>query len=340
MRKSCAVVVRVFDGEAPYLQSFIDHHCRIGVDQIYVVVAPGSAPLCRDILAKNNLFVIESDGQRVRDATEHVREDYVAVIDADEYLHPDLIDFIQQESFQSLAMPWRMTATLDADGFASSSKRFFTFPQIKSVTRTRNLVRLGLHSSNSKGKGARLGIRNGLSFPVHHYYLRGLDDLLLKEGGVVKRTLSRSSGRRSVALGSRAAGPGPGVDAFPSRHARVAYVLRMQESMPMEQDPYTLSIDQSMLDQLRDDADQQTRAIRTELLASVNNIKDVFLESTIREQIINLQLCLDDDPVRTSFQKRVLNVLKADCRVQQAWPRRLLAYLQSLRRSAGNDPEA
>ena len=339
MSKSCAVVVRAFDGEAPYLQSFIDHHRRIGIDQFYVVLAPDAAPLCRSIVAKNDLCVIESDGQRVRDATDRVREDYVAVIDADEYLHPDLINFIQQESFQSLAMPWRMTATLDADGFASPSKRFFTFPQIKSVTRTRNLVRLGLHSSNSKGKGARLGIRDGLSFPVHHYYLRGLDDLLLKEGGVVKRTLSRSSGRRSVALGRRAAGPGRSVESFPSRHARVAYVLRMLESMPMEQDPYSLSIDQSMLDQLRDDADQQTRAIRNELLASVNNIKDVFLESTIRQQIINLQLCLDGDPARTSFQKRVLNVLKADCRARQAWPRRLLGYVQSRCWSSGDEGE-
>ena len=57
MRNSCAVVVRAFDGEAPYLQSFIDHHRRIGVDQFYVVLAPGAAPLCRDILAKNNLSV-------------------------------------------------------------------------------------------------------------------------------------------------------------------------------------------------------------------------------------------------------------------------------------------
>lgn len=340
MSKSFAVVVRAFDGEAPYLQSFIDHHRRIGVDQFYVVLAPDTAPLCRAIAAENDLCVIESDGQRVRDATDHVREDYVAVIDADEYLHPALIDFIEQESFQSLAMPWRMTATLDADGFASPSKRFFTFPQIKSVMRTRHLVRLGLHSSNSKGKGARLGIRDGLSFPVHHYYLRGLDDLLLKEGGVVKRTLSRSSGRRSVELGSLADGPGHSVESFPSRHARVAYVLRMLESMPMEQDPYSLSIDQSMLDQLRDDADQQTKAIRNELLASVNSIKDVFLESTIREQIINLQLCLEGDPARTSFQKRVLNVLKADCRLRQAWPRRLSAYLQSLRWSSRDDGEA
>ena len=40
------------------------------------------------------------------------------------------IPFIQEEEFQSLAMPWRMTATLSDSGFESGLKRFFVFPQI------------------------------------------------------------------------------------------------------------------------------------------------------------------------------------------------------------------
>ena len=31
-------------------------------------------------------------------------------------------------------MPWLMTATISAPGFKSSLKRFFVFPQIKSVS--------------------------------------------------------------------------------------------------------------------------------------------------------------------------------------------------------------
>ena len=112
----------------------------------------------------------------------------MAVIDADEYLHPDLLPFIQEEKFQSLAMPWRMTTTISDSGFESSLKRFFVFPQIKSVMRTRSLTGLGLHRSGTK-RGARcLGLKEGLAFPVHHYNLRGLDDLMLKEGGAVSYT--------------------------------------------------------------------------------------------------------------------------------------------------------
>ena len=91
---SFAIVVRVFDGEAPYLQSFIDHHRRLGVEGFYPVVSPGGALLCREILARNGISFYESDGQRIGFVQDLIREDYVAVIDADEYLHPDLFSFL------------------------------------------------------------------------------------------------------------------------------------------------------------------------------------------------------------------------------------------------------
>ena len=94
---SFAIVVRVFDGEAPYLQSFIDHHRRLGVDAFYPVLAPGGAPLCREIFARNGIAFHESDGQRISSVQDLIREDYVAVVDADEYLHPGLFDFLVEK---------------------------------------------------------------------------------------------------------------------------------------------------------------------------------------------------------------------------------------------------
>jgi hypothetical protein len=163
--KSCAIVVRVFDVEAPYLQSFIDHHRSIGIDQFYPVIAPRGAPLCREILSRNQLGFTEVEGQKIGAVRGLIKEDYVAVIDADEYLHPDLLPFIQEEVFQSLAMPWRMTATLSDSGFESGLKRFFDFPQIKSVMRTRSLTGLGLHRSGTKGAWTLFGFERGLGLP-------------------------------------------------------------------------------------------------------------------------------------------------------------------------------
>ena len=118
-----------------------------------------------------------------------------------------------------------MIATLSDLGFESSLKQFFVFPQIKSVMRTRTLTGLGLHRSGTRGSGRCLDLKEGLPFPVHHYYLRGLDDLMLKEGGVMKHTLAHSTGRKSAALGDGSTGNK--LIAFPSRHARVAYLLKV-----------------------------------------------------------------------------------------------------------------
>ena len=166
---SFAIVVRVFDGEAPYLQSFIDHHRRLGVDALYPVVAPGGAPLCREIFARNGIAFHESDGQRISFVQNLIREDYVAVIDADEYLHPDLFSFLDQEKVESLLMPWRLTASLDDGFFEAPQKRFFVFPQVKSIVKTSALQRLRLHASTTSGSGRCLGIEHGQQFPVQHY---------------------------------------------------------------------------------------------------------------------------------------------------------------------------
>ena len=64
----------------------------------------------------------------------------------------------------------------------------------------RSLMRLGFHRQGTKDGVCCLGLREGLVFSVHDYYSRGLDDLMLKESGVVKRTLAHSTGRKSVAL--------------------------------------------------------------------------------------------------------------------------------------------
>lgn len=185
------------------------------------------ASLCREIFARNGVAVHESDGQRISSVQSLIREVYVAIIDADEYLHPGLFDFLVEEKVESLSMPWRLTASLDDDFFESSQKKFFVFPQVKSIVKTSALKLLRLHESNTNGSGRRLGIAQGQHFPVQHYYLRGLDDLLLKEGGVVKRTLAQSSGRKPVNLGGNA----ESLD-FPNRHARVAYLLKVLDSIP------------------------------------------------------------------------------------------------------------
>lgn len=291
------------------------------------MIAPGSAPLCREILGRNGFGFTEVEGQRVGAVRDLIREDYVAVIDADEYLHPDLIQFIQQEDFQTLSMPWKMTASLSDQGFEAARKRFFVFPQIKSVMRTRSLTGLGLHRSGTQGDGRRLGIRDGLSFPVQHYYLRGLDDLLLKEGGVVQRTLARSTGRKTIALSG--ASEESMLSSFPSRHARVAFLLNVLKHQQEQDDDYSVSIETAMLDRLRQtmpgDPEQGKEALRQ----SVAAIQGVFRDRSIQAQIREIEAVMAGSPDKISYQKRVLKVLRRDAarRSQPSWWSRLIRSL-------------
>ncbi|WP_392349488.1 hypothetical protein [Parasynechococcus sp.] len=220
-----------------------------------------------------------------------------------------------------------MTASLSDQGFEAARKRFFVFPQIKSVMRTRSLTGLGLHRSGTQGDGRRLGIRDGLSFPVQHYYLRGLDDLLLKEGGVVQRTLARSTGRKTIALSG--ASEESMLSSFPSRHARVAFLLNVLKHQQEQDDDYSVSIETAMLDRLRQtmpgDPEQGKEALRQ----SVAAIQGVFRDRSIQAQIREIEAVMAGSPDKISYQKRVLKVLRRDAarRSQPSWWSRLIRSL-------------
>ena len=314
MQRSFAIVVRVFDGESPYLQSFIDHHRSIGIDQFYVVISPGSSPLCREILAKNKINFFEVKGQKVNDICHEVKEDYVSVLDADEYLHPELIQFASRENFRALQMPWRMTATFNDKDYMRRKKPFFVFPQVKSIMRTNSLTRLNLHSSFTRGEGDKLGLEYGLKFPINHYYLRGVDDLLLKEGGVVALSGATSAGRKPVALSKDLE---TDLSEFPSRHAKAAFVLRVLELCPKVRDPYQLKIDYEMLSRLHQSANFDLQAAKDSLRQSVESIQKVFLDKSIKRQYKNIQSKLSERPRRVNFQTRVVRVLRKDFEKRQ-----------------------
>ena len=203
---------------------------------------------------------------------------------------------------------------MDDRFFEAPQKRFFVFPQVKSIVKTSALKRLRLHSSNTSGLGRCLGIAQGQQFPVQHYYLRGLDDLLLKEGGVVKRTLAQSSGRKQVNLNAAA----DSMD-FPSRHARVAFLLNVLKSMPEQADPYRMSLDRSMLDHLRGNVEDDPEEAKQELRKSVERIQDVYRKHTINREIRDIGKLLASDPHKVSYQKRVLKLLRRDFEARQSW---------------------
>ena len=118
--------------------------------------------------ARHGIAFHESDGQRISSFRNLIGEDYVAVVDADEYFHPGLFDFLVEENVESLATPWPLIVSLDDDFFELSRKRFFVFPKVKSIVKASSLKFHRLHESASDGSVLRLGIAQGKHFQVQH----------------------------------------------------------------------------------------------------------------------------------------------------------------------------
>ena len=115
----------------------------------------------------------------------------------------------------------------------------------------------------------------------------------------MKRTLANSTGRESVALrGVAAAQP---LAAFPSRHARVAFLLRILDHLPDQKDPYVLTTDQIMLDRLREQMSVDLGLTKAELKRSINSIYGVFRQYSICNQIKDVERVLAANPGKISY---------------------------------------
>ena len=123
----------------------------------------------------------------------------------------------------------------------------------------------------------------------------------------MKRTLAQISGRKPVNL----RGDAESLD-FPSRHARVAYLLKILDSVPEQTDPYSMALDRSMLDRLRGNVEVDPEVAKQELRDSVVKIQRIFRDRTIRSEINAMQQLLASDPRKVSYQKRVLKLLRQD----------------------------
>ena len=87
---------------------------------------------------------------------------------------------------------------------------------------------------------------------------------------------------------------------FPSRHARVAFLLNVLKSMSEQPDPCHMSLDRSMLDHLRNNVECDPEAAKKELYDSVVKIQKVCRNRTIRREIRATQRLIAADPCKVS----------------------------------------
>ena len=80
-----------------------------------------------------------------------------------------------------------------------------------------------------------------------------------------------------------------------------------------------MALDLSMLDHLRANVEGDPGAAKQVLRDSVVKIQNVYRNRTIRREIRATQQQLAADPLKVSYQKRVLKLLRQDFQSRRSW---------------------
>ena len=70
-----------------------------------------------------------------------------------------------------------------------------------------------------------------------------------------------------------------------------------------------------------------TDLIKAELKQSIDSIFRIFRKRSICNQIKDIEHILADNPIKISYQKRVLRQLRDNYKTRQSWPYRVLSNL-------------
>lgn len=121
-----------------------------------------------------------------------IKSKYLAVIDADEYLPPQSVEFIERNNFQKLSMPWEISASLSNENYNSEEQSMILFPRGKEIILVQDIESVTTHTSIMKRTGKVIGLEFNEDLPLRHYYLRGINDLLFKSIGNIQSSSSLS----------------------------------------------------------------------------------------------------------------------------------------------------
>ena len=112
---------------------------------------------------------------------EKIDNEYVCVLDCDEFLHPDTLKFLKRYRPQSVNLPWRLMCLDIPEKRDSNGSYFrgFTVTQCKSISKVEDVSTIGLHTCKFNKKGRRIAVRDCLDIPVNHYYIRDSADMRL-----------------------------------------------------------------------------------------------------------------------------------------------------------------
>ena len=182
-------------GDTQYLSKFISHHFSIGISSFIFILDKYKETFEFSQIDWNHSGITVVDGV----STKHelwlrqqenynywiklVRTQYVCILDNDEFLHPDTLDFLIDHKPQCINLPWKMLCLNVPEKRTVYGSEFsgILVPQFKSISKVSDISKVDIHNCEFSHEGYRIGYGKCMRIPINHYYLRSLSDFNLFE---------------------------------------------------------------------------------------------------------------------------------------------------------------
>ncbi|MFM8927577.1 MAG: sulfotransferase [Rhodoluna sp.] len=184
-----AILANIHDAEAPYIESFVNHHSQIGIQEFIFA----SSERCHHQRAKRILnsldipmVVVPSQipMRRARDWCHryiNIKSAFVAAIDIDEFLIPEHLDFCFSTDCDHASFPWLCNVNVAPNGLTFSQTPGAVIARGKSIFKIRKTARIDDHRAIMEIGADVRPMSDTMHLPIQHFYARSCGDLILKD---------------------------------------------------------------------------------------------------------------------------------------------------------------
>lgn len=238
-----SVISRIHIGELPYVNAFIAHYKRIGVDSIYLIITKANElEQIKNYLQSAGSFVkyisvelkagesISMDNMSY--ILQDISEDYILHIDIDEFLDVSSIkEVITSEDADKIHFPWAITVN---DGVSDISKACYGMTHrnkpYKTLCRRAKIVRF---ISNGHDFETLDGVKEVISSHLLiHYWGRTFEDIMLK----ALYANGFNNAKNSTISEVMTAVADNNVNLLPNRLKMFAVLSRLEKTIHLERD--------------------------------------------------------------------------------------------------------
>lgn len=185
------ILCQTFDLDSNYLNKFISYHSSIGICSFVFIIDEYKLKF-EFTFPQSNLYkilvcpgkskrrdLIKRQIENYNSCLGKIDDEYVCVLDVDEFLHPDTLKYLEHNRPQSINLPWRMMCIDIPEKRSTEGSNFsgFMVSQFKSISRVEDILKVRIHFCEFKRKGKTVGIEKCLNIPINHYYIRDSSDL-------------------------------------------------------------------------------------------------------------------------------------------------------------------